>query len=239
MLGKLLRFPLRFVPGNLVLPILQGRLRGYKWIAGSATHGCWLGDYEFKKQALVVEKISRGQVVFDIGAHVGFYTLLFSALVGPSGVVVAFEPLPRNLRYLHEHIRLNQIKNVQVIEAAVTDRSGNTLFQELSSSFTGRVSERGQLLVPQVSTDNLISDGKVPKPDYLKIDIEGGEYAALRGAQVTLGDYHPGIFLATHGQDVHEQCCTLLAKLGYELRSVTGESIPETSELLAEGRRRQ
>lgn len=66
----------------MVVPVLQGSLRGRKWIVGSSNHGCWLGSYEWKKQRLFTRTVSSGDVVFDIGAHVGFYTLLASVLVG-------------------------------------------------------------------------------------------------------------------------------------------------------------
>jgi len=117
--GKVLRLPLKLIPGGTILPILQGNLKGKKWIVGSSNHGCWLGTYEFAKQRLFSETIREGSVVYDIGAHVGFYTLLASVLVGPKGKVVAFEPLPRNIYYLKKHLRLNQCKNVILVEAAV------------------------------------------------------------------------------------------------------------------------
>jgi hypothetical protein len=108
--GKLLRFPLRFLPKNLVVPVLQGPLRGKKWVVGSSNHGCWLGSYEFDKQKQFTESLARGQIVYDVGAHVGFYTLLASSLVGQEGQVIAFEPYPRNLEFLHRHVQLNHYR---------------------------------------------------------------------------------------------------------------------------------
>lgn len=233
LLGKGLRFPLRFIPSNTVLPVLQGRLRGYKWVVGSHVHGCWLGSYEYKKQLFVVKTIASGTVVFDMGAHVGFYTLLFSDLVGPAGQVVAFEPLPRNVQCLKRHIRLNNLSNVTVIEAAVSDKGGTALFAESGSSATGHLSVFGQHQVLQVSIDELITAGEIPVPDYLKIDIEGAEYLALMGAKSILANHHPTIFLATHGCDVHERCCALLVELGYELKAVTDQDITQTDEIVA------
>jgi hypothetical protein len=81
-IGKMLRVPLRLIPRTLVLPILQGALRGKKWTAGSATHGCWLGSYEYHKQKALQQRLKAGEVVYDIGANVGFYSLLSSVLVG-------------------------------------------------------------------------------------------------------------------------------------------------------------
>jgi protein-L-isoaspartate O-methyltransferase len=123
-LGRAVRWPLSLIPPGTRLPIMQGRLRGYRWIVGSSTHGCWLGSYEREQQRVLERRLASGDVVFDIGSHVGFYTLLASVLVGERGRVVAFEPIPESLRYLDTHLRINAIGNVEVIAAAVSDRAG-------------------------------------------------------------------------------------------------------------------
>jgi len=125
--GRVLRAPLRLVPGKLVVPVVQGPLRGARWVVGSSTHGCWLGCYEAGNQAIYVRLVRPGMTVYDLGAHVGFYTLLFSRLVGPGGVVHAFEPVPRNIFYLERHLRLNGTMNVRVQEFAVTRQTGHRL----------------------------------------------------------------------------------------------------------------
>lgn len=107
-LGRVLRAPLRLIPPGTVLPVLQGRLRGARWIVGAGTHGCWLGSYEYGKRRLFERLVRPGQVVWDVGANAGFYTLLASRLVGSTGSVVAIEPLPRNLSYLRRHLELNR-----------------------------------------------------------------------------------------------------------------------------------
>ncbi len=233
LIGKLLRLPLRLLPKDMKLPVLQGKLKGKRWIVGSGNHGCWLGSYEHEKQNLFAEMLQEGSVVFDIGAHVGFYTLLSSQIVGPKGKAIAFEPLPRNIHYLKEHLRVNQCKNVTVIEAAVVERSGFTFFEEGSNNHTGRLSQRGCLEIKAVSLDGLVSKGEIPPPDYMKIDVEGAELLVLSGAKSILNNYHPTIFLATHGTEVHQQCCNLLKSSGYELQSINNNSIDETDEILA------
>ena len=92
LVGKLLRAPLRLIPRSMVVPILQGALRGKKWTVGSSTHGCWLGSFEYEKQKALQCAIKTGQVVYDIGANVGFYSLFASVLVGEAGHVYSFEP---------------------------------------------------------------------------------------------------------------------------------------------------
>src|SRR5579864_334767 len=71
LLGRILRLPLRLLPRGSVVPILQGPLRGRRWIVGSSTHGCWLGSYENGEQKILQASIRPGSVVYDIGANVG------------------------------------------------------------------------------------------------------------------------------------------------------------------------
>ncbi len=184
-----MRFPLHLIPKGAVLPVLQGKLRGAKWIAGSSNHGCWLGSYEYEKQQLISRMIKPKTVAFDIGAHVGFYTLLFSKLVGSEGKVVAFEPFPPNLHYLRRHITLNHLSNVEVFQAAVSDATGITSFVQGPSSSMGQIADRGDFEVKQVSIDELIDEGKLPAPNYMKIDIEGAEYKALLGLKTHYGSF--------------------------------------------------
>lgn len=232
-IGRVLRQPLKLIPGNAAMPILQGRLKGKRWIAGAHTHGCWLGCYESEKQKLFESKIKPGDAVFDIGANTGFYTLLASDLVGSLGHVYAFEPVPRNTHFLHEHLRLNKVGNVEVIEAAVSDRGGDTYFDDTPGSAMGHLAAKGRLKVRTVSIDALISEGRVLPPNCMKIDVEGGEFLVLSGAKSTLRDYHPIIFLATHGAQVHEQCCDLLQSFGYQIEGLGGASITQCDELIA------
>lgn len=232
--GKLLRLPLRLLPRRMRMPILQGRLRGKRWIVGASNHGCWLGSYEFDKQHLFEQTVAPGSVVFDLGGHVGFYTLLAAELVGPTGRVFVFEPLPRNLAYLREHLRLNRVENVTVLEAAVSDRRGVVSFDEGPNSSMGNiVAGTGSLQVSAVVLDELVAAGELPKPHYMKIDIEGAEARALAGARALLEAARPTIFLATHGSEVHRECCALLGSLGYDLRPIDGEPLDRSSEVLA------
>ena len=231
--GKMLRFPLRLIPRNAILPVMQGKLRGYKWVAGSSSHGCWLGSYEYEMQQLISSVVKPGTVACDIGAHVGFYTLLFSKLVGPEGRVFAFEPFPRNFEFLRTHISINHISNVELLEMAVSSKTGVTHFSPGATSSTGRIAEDGKLEIQQTSIDDLMDQGRLSAPHYVKIDIEGAEYEALVGAQATLQEYHPMIFLSTHGREIHQTCCDLLVELGYELCPLSGTDVSTTSELIA------
>lgn len=228
-----LQFPLRFVPRNMKMFILRGRLRGKRWIVGSGNHECWLGTYEYQKQILFEKTVTEGSIVFDVGAHVGFYTLLASVLVGSKGRVFAFEPSPRNLIYLRQHLQLNRVTNVEIIEAAISNSSGTVLFDEGHNGYTGRISPEGSLEVRSVSLDELVMQGHISIPSYMKIDVEGAEMSVLLGAKSILAEASPTLFLSTHDHNVHQQCCEFIGSLGYHLESISGASVKKSSEILA------
>ena len=222
--GKLLRLPLRFIPPTARMRVLQGRLRGKLWIAGASDHGCWLGSFEYDKQKLFEHEIRPGSVVYDIGANVGFYALLASELVGTEGTVIAFEPVPSNVRYIESHLALNNVSNVRILQAAVADKSGTACFKEASNNSMGHLDSVGDYAVEVVTIDGLLAAGKVSPPQYIKMDIEGAEALALRGAEGCFRRYKPVLFLATHGCEVHEQCMAQLRAWGYVTSLIGNES---------------
>jgi len=231
--GKILRLPLRLIPRRAVLPILQGPLRGKKWIAGSGNHGYWLGSYEMEKCVRFAEAVPAGGVVFDLGGNVGYYTLISAFRAGPRGRVFVFEPLPRNLDFLRRHLVLNRIENVTVIDAAVSDRTGTVRFAEDSSTSKGRIGEGGALEVKSISLDDWIEKGVLPAPDMLKIDIEGAEYLALQGMRRMLARARPPIFLSTHSGKVHRECLGLLESFGYRVEALDGRPLERSRDILA------
>ena len=231
-LGRLARLPLKLVPAAAVAPILTGKLRGKKWITGSAIHSCWLGIYEFQKQKRIFQEVQHDTVFYDVGAHVGFYSLLASALVG-SGKVFAFEPLPRNLDYLRQHLAHNRAANVDVFPVAVSDRTSTAAFRMEHSGFMGCLSAEGTLMVRTVTLDLLVESGRILPPNYVKMDVEGAELLALQGARQIFQQYRPMLFLATHGRHVHDQCCRLLESWGYECSLIGCDPLGDLREVVA------
>jgi len=233
--GKALRIPLRLIPANAAVPILQGPLRGKLWVKGSSDNGCWLGSFEHDKQRLMSSMLHPGDTMFDVGANVGYYTLLGSHRVGTTGHVVAFEPLPANVRFLQRHVRLNRVQNVSLQAVAVSDHDGRARFAPHASNAMGKLSDAGSVEVATVSLDSIAKAGRFPDPNLLKIDVEGAELGVLRGAAQLLDRARPAILLATHGADVHRQCCDFLRNAGYELRPIDASitSTDTTDEIIA------
>ena len=213
-LGRLLRRTLRLIPPTLAVPILQGPLRGKRWLVGSSSNGCWLGSYEQSLQELLAHEIAPGNTVYDIGANVGFYTLLAAVLAGREGRVVAFEPLPANRVFLRRHLALNRIENVEVMDVAIGDRAGEERFNHAPNHTMGHLAADGDLLVHVESLDALYAHGRLPTPNVIKLDVEGAEYRVLIGALTLLKSVRPKLFIELHGV-ADEECRSLLHTLGY------------------------
>ena len=231
--GRLLRLPLRLIPKRMAMPILQGRLRGTKWIVGAGEHGYWLGSYEMNKRLAFEREIPNGAVLYDIGANVGYFSLLAAKLVGPEGRVYAFEPLPRNIEFLRKHIKINKFENIEVVDAAVSEHSGEAHFDLGASSAMGHLADSGGIQVRMVALDEMLEAGELRPPDYMKVDVEGAEYEALKGARKVLEQFHPVLFLDTHQREAHLPAIELLQSLGYEFEILDGKPLTATKELIA------
>jgi FkbM family methyltransferase len=219
---RLLRAPLHFIPTGLKVPVVRGPLQGKRWIVGSSIHRCWLGTYDRAESNLMKQHLHSGSVCFDIGAQAGYHTLYAATMVGPSGRVFAFEPVPKNVANIKEHIAMNRLANVTVVEAAVSDFDGISHFDCASSAVAGHLSAQGSLAVRTISLDHEIDSGALPEPDYIKIDAEGAELRILEGARNLLMRRHPTLSVETHQwlpdfPTVREDCIRFLFELGYGL----------------------
>jgi FkbM family methyltransferase len=229
--GKIARYPLKMLPRGMVVPILQGPLKGKKWIIGSQRHAFWLGSYEPHIQKLMAQEVERSGVFYDVGANVGFYSLLASTLI-EHGQVFAFEPLPANVYYLRRHLELNRIRNVEVFEVAISDQVGTSFFQAEETRAMGRLEADGNCQVATTTLDSLIFAKEIAPPSCVKMDVEGAELQALLGARACFEKYKPKLFLATHGKEVHEECCRLLQSWHFEVRLI-GTPGEDRAEILA------
>jgi len=162
--------------------------------------------------------------------------VLASRYVGPRGKVFCFEPVPENVRHLKRHLELNRCGNTKVFVLALGERRGEAQFDNCGS-FTGKLSPTGRLRVSVESLDGLLNAGSIGPADLVKIDVEGGELAVLHGGADFFQRYRPAIFLATHGDRVHRDCCRLLQQWDYALRPLLKEgSLCQADELLAIGK---
>jgi len=146
-----------------------------------------MARYEPGTTRLFQEIVKPGMMVVDIGAHVGYYTLLAAKLVGPTGKVYAFEPEQDNHAILLKNIELNRYDNVAAARMAVSDRRGSSTIY-LTALDSGRHSmyrhglpERGSAPVETTTVDSFLESEGWPRVDLIKIDVEGAEVDVLDG----------------------------------------------------------
>jgi len=219
------------------LPIVGGALRGNRWCpaSGGKLLRVLLGTYEKEQTSLFLERIRPGDVVLDIGAACGYYTLLAAKLVGKGGRIVSFEPDPKNAAYLRRHVSANQLSQAMVLQMALSDNSGQARFGGGSGSGTGRLCDGGAYDVTVRRLDDVAAQLQLA-PTHLKIDVEGAELAVLRGGEQTIRRCMPTIFLSTHPgivKTVHADCCDLLTRWGYDLQPILGGELARSTEVLA------
>lgn len=230
--GRLLRLPFLIVPKDAVIPILSGPLRGKKWIVGSHNNSVWLGTYESEQSLRFVQKSKDSNVFLDLGAHAGYYTLLYKA-VNKKSTVYSFEPVESNYKFLQKHIKMNNFENIIPFNKAVADAEGVLRFAR-GNSVGGKLSMHGDMNVTAVKLSRLIDEKIIQFPDLIKMDIEGAEYQVLKDLEPYLDTHKPVIFLSTHGDDIREACLNLLRSLSYKIIPLDDKSMIKAREYLIE-----
>jgi FkbM family methyltransferase len=240
---------------NTTYTVRHGLLKGMKrkgglgWVPALSSLGTVTAEQQFWS-GLNLE----GMTVYDVGAFQGLLTLFFASR---AKAVVCFEPNTQNQKRLMENLMLNGIKNVEVRKVGLGSRPemlkmvGNPLMaggssvdgktvEELLRSGVGTVVEE----ISIVTLDEEIPRAKLPAPDFIKIDIEGWEIEALRGARNTLELYKPSLFLEMHGETLREkrrkvaEIVAFLCEINYRhIRHIeTGTAItPENTSEAVEG----
>ncbi len=211
-----LRYLAKGIPTGLPLPILAGPLQGAFWIVGAAPGpakglSTLIGHSERNQLEEAWALLQEGSVAFDVGAHSGLYTLLFAKRARR---VYSFEPLPRNLRFLHRTLELNNISNAVIVPFALAGSTGATSFKEGEHSSEGRLDLAGEIPVFGITCADFAAK-YAAWPDLLKIDVEGAELELLKGSQEFFRQRHPLLLLSTHGESIKAECLKLLRELGY------------------------
>lgn len=174
--------------------------------------------------------INGGATVVDVGASIGYYTLLAAKRVGEDGFVYAFEPHPPSFERLIENVKLNDWKNVQAFNFAISDKKGKKKLYVFKS---GRASGSGFALrndsVPITVKTMPLEDAVKTDIDLVKMDIEGAEVEVLKGMERTLAKGKVKIICEVHpkhisllGHDVSE-ITELLKKHSYKIYLIDEE----------------
>lgn len=191
--------------------------------------------YEFLRSS-----VKPGSVCFDVGAHVGIYALSLARWTGPTGQVFAFEPNPETRKVLAGNIRRNQLHDrITVVPQGVSDRSTQAQFfaadlagfSRLGEPNPERPEQHTELTVSLTTIDEFCAANKV-QPDWILLDIEGYEVAALNGARQTIEsgrgrlgivvEMHP--FIWTSAGTSREEFAALLNELHLRPRALSNQT---------------
>lgn len=140
----------------------------------------------------------------DVGANKGDFTLFTGHLIGESGKVIAVEPAPENIHWLNKSLAENELENITLVDAALSDENGHATFRLGDRSGWGNLLpdrdelEDGTIEVRTVTLDSLVPELELDRVDAVKIDVEGGEVAVVRGAEETIDRFRPMIWLEIH-----------------------------------------
>ncbi len=186
----------------------------------------WLGTYETDLQAAIHDLVQPGWVAYDVGANIGYVSLLLAQKLGPSGKIFAFEALPDNLERLCIQIALNGLKpGVVVVPGAVAAASepihflvGPSGAMGKAEGSAGRTQQYQESIeVSGIALDDFIYRDGNPAPQVIKMDIEGGETLALQGMLRLLVEAHPLILLELHGPEAARVAWDTLTAANYQI----------------------
>jgi len=217
----------------------QGRLNGISLLITDFYKQCFLdGEYDAQLFKDVEEYPLDGKTVFDVGGFMGVSSLLFASLVGPSGRVVCFEPNPWNRQRIRSNLSHNPelAKRISLFSLALGDSLSKVemlLTDNVDSGYSNTsqvVSSLGALAkdhlfslkfynqaVSSTTLDVFVMETGII-PDILKVDTEGAEHLFLMGAEVTIRDHRPTLYVVVHSPFCAWLCSQKLQRIGYVLR---------------------
>jgi FkbM family methyltransferase len=186
----------------------------------------WLGTYEPELQSAVRKLIPEGATIYDIGANIGYVSLLLEKAAKNDGHIYAFEALPSNVAQLNRNVELNgKTEKITIIPAAVTNITGKAHFKVHPSGGMGKVAGSAgredqyldDIVVDAVSLDDFVFNQHNPPPQVIKMDIEGGEVLAFPGMYRVLREFHPLMLIELHGPDSSRIAWDTLKAMRYEI----------------------
>lgn len=207
----------------------------------------WEGYENFEYTDIFVELIKKMEVFYDVGANIGYYSLL-GTLENPEIKIVAFEPASGPLFYLKENVRVNNFKNIFVEDIALSDKDGHITFQEVKNKKytylehnlggqgnTGSKTTDLNYVPIQVKTETL--DGYVKrvgekKIDLIKLDTEGTEHLILNHADTTLSDMKPVVICETLFDKIEAKLETIFRGLGYDFYNHTKNGLEKVDSII-------
>ncbi len=210
-------------PGTPVMLTLPGGMT-IRLGETSASYGMYLGKGYCDKEAveIITRHLGPGMVMLDCGAHIGEYTLIGAAAIGPDAEVHCFEPDPRTFQYLKENVERNQLHNVVLNQCGVGETTGETAFYLGDDPTASSVSiEKNPVDTIRIQIQNLTeyaAQRDLARVDVIKIDVEGQELAAVRGASDLIAKYRPSLLFIECDDHANEMpLAKLLREFGYRV----------------------
>lgn len=220
--------------GDAPRTIDRGVGAGIRISASASNLGYAMGVSEPAVQEELQRALRPGMVFYDVGANVGFLTLIAARLVGAAGRVVAFEPLAANVQLLERNLELNATGNVSVVARALSAAPGRLRMTVPESSDSGTqafLDPAADANGPEVEVstlDGVIDELGLRPPDLVKIDVEGAELDVVIGMSETLRTVSPRLLIEIHDhrEDPRRETAIrdLLVPLGYRMERIGGES---------------
>ncbi len=210
---------------SIVVPM--GDAAGLRFRIGAVGTVWASGRMEPSVQRKLRSIIQPGSVFFDVGANVGFFTILAARLVGEAGTVVAFEPESRNVDGLRDNVELNGFSNVVVVPVAVSSSSGDAQLR-VPHRATARLLPRdhgsgSDSRVATTSIDDFVARRPGLSPAVIKIDVEGHEAEVIRGMRETLQRCRPIVLCELH--HTNAQVAAAFAEAGYRTSTLEGGEV--------------
>jgi len=196
---------------NRDVTIIDGIGSGLRFNVGNASPDYALGANELPVQIAFKDFVKCGDVLYDVGANIGFFTVIASKIVEKSGHVYAFEPVEENVNTIIKNINLNKFSNITVIGKAISKFVGKGELHLTEHPGGHTLSSVGMphnavdtVTIDIDTIDNLIENKKIDPPDIVKIDVEGAEIDVLQGMKRTLGEFHPTIIYEIDDRDLNK-----------------------------------
>jgi len=211
------------------------------WVPTSGESNTVSG-HEAATFALLHRLVKPGSVAYDVGAHLGLYATALGRLVGAAGWLYCIEANPVCVSFLRANLELNQVSNCTILPVALADRPGSCQFTinyfnlflgiGAMSPFAGKVGHK--IDVSTMSLDDLIEQFALRPPDFIKMDIEGGEVVAVPGMRRTLARFKPTLLIELHGRASARPALAAFEGLDYRFQEVAGERTFDGPEQLLE-----
>jgi FkbM family methyltransferase len=237
-LGSTLRKLARRYPEGSVVEVRTGAASGLKWKRYHRyLNGYWVGHFELEIQNALKRELKSGDVVYDVGANAGFFTLIAARLVGPSGRVVAFDPAPENCQSVREQVALNGYAPfATAVQKALGGGAGRATFSfATSGSPMGHLGGAGKgersVEVEVTTLDDAVAAHGAPT--FIKLDVEGAEGDVMAGARGLLasGAARPAWLIELHNPQCEADVKRHLAAAGYQFFDLDGRPVPAGAEL--------